>query len=128
MGNIIFTVGLVAVLVIGIGVFAFIQARKQMEIQKENPGHPQGYWMGQGIAIGIAIGAGVGVALGNIAIGVGIGVAIGVAIGSGMENRHKDELRPITEEEEKLRKQTLMVTMGILIAGFIILAAFMFLR
>jgi hypothetical protein len=113
--------GLIAVMVLGLGAFAIIQNRRQAEIRKKYPGYPRGHWMGQGIGIGIAIGAGIGVALGNIALGVGIGLAIGVAIGAGQENRHKDEIRPITEEEDKLRRQSVLVAIGTLLVGLIIL-------
>ena len=73
--------------------------------------------MSQGIGTGIAIGAGLGVALNNIVSGVAIGIAIGVAIGSGLEKKHKDESRPITEEEKKLRKQSIMFMIGTFIIG-----------
>ena len=98
-------------------------ARKQAEIRKKHEGYPKGYFMGQGMSIGIALGAGVGVALGNIAVGVGIGVAIGAAIGSGMEKKHEDEIRPMTEEEKSLQKQSLltgMITLALGIALFLI--------
>ena len=114
--------GLIAVMILVLGVFAVIQNRRQAEIRNKYPGYPKGYWMNQGIGIGIAIGAGLGVALGNIAIGVAIGVAIGAAIGSGLEKRHKDEIRPITDEEENLRKQSIVFAMGMMILGIIVFA------
>ena len=92
-------------MVLVLGIFAVIQAKKQTEIRKKHPGYPKGYWMNHGIGIGIATGAGIGVAMGNLAIGVAIGVAIGTAIGSGLEKKHKDEIRPITDEEKTLKKQ-----------------------
>lgn len=62
-------------------------------------------------------------ALGNIAIGVATGVAIGAALGSMWETQHKDEIRPILEEEKKLRKQTLLFIFGVLLAGVIVFGA-----
>jgi len=126
MNNWILIMGLIAVMILVLGVFAFIQNKKQIEIRKEYPGYPKGYWMNQGIGMGIAIGAGIGVALGNIAIGVGIGVAIGAAIGSRLEKQHKDEIRPITDEEEKLRKQSILFGIGTLILGIIVFAVIYF--
>jgi hypothetical protein len=117
MYNSVFIVILVAALLLLIGVFAAVKYRKQKKLMEKNPGYPKGYWMNQGIAMGIAIGAGMGVALGNIAIGVAIGVAIGAGIGSGLEKKHKHEIRPLTEEEKKLKKQTILFALGILIVG-----------
>ena len=114
--------GLIAVTILVLGLFAVIQYRRQAEIRKKYPGYPKGHWMSQGIGMGIAIGAGIGVAMGNIAIGVGIGLAMGTAIGSGLENRHKNEIRPITDEEEKLRRQSILVAIGTLIVGLIVFA------
>jgi hypothetical protein len=110
---------LIGLLVVVIGVLVVIQNRKQMEIRKELPGYPKGHWMGQGIAIGIAIGCGTGVAIGNIAIGAGLGIAIGVAIGSGLEKKHSDEIRPLTDEEIAVKKRNMMYAIGIMVLGMI---------
>lgn len=118
--------GLIAVMILVLGIFAYNKKKKQNEIRKKYPGYPKDYWMGQGISIGIAIGAGVGVTLGNIAIGVGIGVAIGVAIGSNLEKQHKDEIRPMTNEEKELQRQTTIFTAGILLVGVIVFAILFF--
>ena len=114
--------GLIALMILVLGVFAVIQYRRQAEIRKKHPGYPKGYWMNQGIGAGIAIGAGIGVAMGNIAIGVAIGVAIGAAIGTSLENRHKDQIRPITAEEEKIRRQSILFGIGSLIVMIIVVA------
>ena len=76
--------------------------------------------MNKGIGIGIAIGTGIGVAMKNIAIGVGVGAAIGAAIGSSLEKKHKDEIRPLTEAEKKLKTQSIMFTVGILLTGVVV--------
>ncbi len=115
-----FIMGLIAVMVLVLGIFAVIQAKKQTEIRKKHPGYPKGYWMNHGIGIGIAIGAGIGVAMGNLAIGVAIGVAIGTAIGSGLEKKHKDEIRPMTYEEKKLKKQSILFSVGTMILGIVV--------
>jgi len=115
-----FIMGVIAIMILVLGIFAVIQNKKQMEIRKKYPGYPKGHWMSQGIGIGIAIGAGIGVALGNIAIGVGIGVAIGTAIGSGLEKQHKDEIRPITEEEKIMKRQSTLFAVGTMMVGLIV--------
>jgi len=118
--------GLIAVMIVAIGVFAYNKIKKQREIRQKYPGYPENYWKGQGLGMGIAIGAGLGAALGNIAIGVAIGVAIGAAIGSNLENQHKDEIRPMTDEEKELQKQATLFSVGILLVGFVVFAILFF--
>jgi len=116
----IFNMGLIAVIVLVLGIFAVIQAKKQREIRKKYPGYPKGYWMGKGIGIGMAIGAGMGVAMQNIPIGIAIGAAIGAAIGQGLEKKHKDEIRPLTEEETKLKTQSALFAAGTMVIGIVV--------
>ena len=122
----ILIMGLIAVMIVVLGVFAFNKIKKQREIREKHPGYPENYWLGQGMGIGIALGAGVGAALGNIAIGVAIGVSIGVAIGSSLEKQHKDEVRPMTDEEKELQKQTTIFTLGTLLVGVIVFVVIFF--
>jgi len=65
---------------------------------------PQGYWIGIGISIGAGIGVAIGTALGNIALGLPIGVGAGIAIGAALEQKNKDKLRPLNEQEKKMQK------------------------
>ena len=122
----ILIMGLIAIMILAIGVFAYNKIKKQREIRQKYPGYPENYWTGQGLGMGIAIGAGLGAALGNVAIGVGIGVAIGAAIGSSLEKQHKDEIRPITDEEKELQKQATIFSVGILLIGIVIFAILFF--
>ena len=112
-------VGLAIVIVVVLVVFAIIKIRKQKEIRKKYPGYPKGYWLNQGMGVGIAIGVGMGAAFNNVAIGTAIGVAIGTAIGSELEKKHRDEIRPMTAEEKKLRTRALILS-GTFIAGLAI--------
>ena len=68
----------------------------------------------------VTIGVGLGVIMGNLTIGVVIGVAIGTAIGSGLEKKHKDEIRPITDEEKKLQKQSILFSISTMIIGIVV--------
>ena len=120
MNSWILVVGLIIIMILAAGIFAIIKAKKMAEIRKKHPGYPKGYWMNKGVGAGIAIGTGLGVAMKNIAIGVAIGVAIGAAIGTSWEKKHKDEIRPITEEEAALQRQTRLFTAGLLIVGIIV--------
>ena len=112
--------GLIAVMILVLGVFAAIQAKKHMDIRKRHPGYPKGYWMSHGMGLGMPIGIAIGVALGNIAVGVAIGVAMGTGIGSGLEKKHKDEIRPLTAEEERLKRQSIMFSAGTLTLGMLV--------
>jgi hypothetical protein len=112
--------GLIAVLILVLGIFVIIQTNRQTEIRKKHPGHPKGYWLSQGIGIGLAVGSGIGVALGNLAIGVAMGVAIGTTIGASLEKQHEDEMRPLTAEEKKLKKQTFLFAVGTLGVGMVV--------
>jgi hypothetical protein len=71
--------------------------------------HRQGYWRGIGISIGIAIGAGLGPIFDNFGVGIGVRVALGAAIGAALEQRHKDELRPLTEQEKVRQRRGILV-------------------
>ena len=71
--------------------------------------HPRGYWIGIGISLGVAIGAALGMALENTGAGIGVGIALGVGIGASLEQRNKDNLRPLTEEETQRQKRSITV-------------------
>jgi Ca2+/Na+ antiporter len=114
--------GVVAVLIVVLGIFAILKIRKQKEIRAQYPGYPKGYWMSQGVGIGIAIGAGIGAAMNDVAVGIAIGVAIGAGIGSQLEKKHADEIRPMTDEEQKLKRQSIFFTIGTLFMGMVVFA------
>lgn len=128
MNELFLLVGLIALLVLALAVVVIIQNRKEQEIRKNNPGYPQEYFINQGVAMGVAFGAGIGVALDNIALGVGIGIALGAAVGFANEKKHKDEIRPLLEEEKKLRKQSLLMIAGVLVLGIAVFLLAYFLR
>lgn len=74
--------------------------------------HPQGYWTGVGISIGAGFGVALGLLFDNLALGIAIGAGFGVSIGAALEQRNKDEVRPLTEQEKTQQKWG--VTLGIL--------------
>jgi ABC-type Mn2+/Zn2+ transport system permease subunit len=82
--------------------------------------HPKGYWMDVGISIGVAIGVALGPIFDNLGVGIGIGVAIGTAIGSGLEQRNKDNLRPLTEQERIRQKRS--ITIGLVLSTILAVA------
>lgn len=83
--------------------------------------HPKDYWMGVGICTGVGIGAALGVALENIGVGMALGIAIGAGIGVSLEQKNKDRIRPLTEQEKSLQKWG--VTVGLLIPLILVLAS-----
>ena len=93
---------------------------------KNESKHPKGYWVGIGISIGIAIGAGLGPIFDNFGVGIGIGVAIGTAIGTALEQRHKDELRPLTEQEQARQKRNIAIglTVAVILGALLVIVYF----
>jgi predicted MFS family arabinose efflux permease len=65
--------------------------------------------MSVGISLGVAIGAGLGPVFDNFGVGIGVGVALGAAIGAALEQRHKDELRPLTEQEKVRQRRGILI-------------------
>ncbi len=82
-------------------------------MSKNESGHPKGYWMGVGISIGIAIGAAMGPIFDNFGVGIGIGVAIGSGIGALLEQRNKDNIRPLTEQEQARQKRSIAIGLAV---------------
>jgi hypothetical protein len=48
-------------------------------------------------------------ALENTGAGIGVGIALGATIGGSLEQRNKDNLRPLTEEEKQRQKRSITV-------------------
>ena len=101
-------------------------------IEKYPEGHFVGMWMG----IFIAIFSGIGIPLsiitenpGFIGIGPALGVAVGIAIGQSIENKYKkqDRIRPLTESEQKRKKNTVFAGIVILTLGVLIFILLYFL-
>ena len=89
-------------------------------MSKNERKYPKGYWMGVGISIGIAIGVALGPIFDNFGVGIGIGIAIGSGIGASLEQKNKDNIRPLTEEGQK--RQKLGVVIGLALVGILVLA------
>lgn len=102
---------IVVVIVAGIALRKSIADSNTVDSKKQ----PKGYW----ISIGMSIGAGFGVALGlvfdNLALGIALGAGFGVAIGAALEQRNKDELRPLTGQEIKLQRWGLGIGLLVLL-------------
>src|SRR5512147_1843193 len=82
--------------------------------------YPKGYWMSVGISIGVALGVAMGPIFDNFGVGIGIGVAIGSGIGASLEQKNKDNIRPLTEQEQK--RQKMGVVIGLALVGILVLA------
>ena len=90
--------------------------------------HPRGYWMGVGISLGVAIGAALGLALENMGAGIGVGVALGAGIGGSLEQRNKDNLRPLTDEEKQRQKRSITVGLVAVVTLAVLLVIVYFLQ
>lgn len=120
---ILFSIGIVALVVLGVVSVAIVLLRNMRTAQGPavQGKYPQGHWMSIGMCIGIALGcipSFMGLLFDQMAPFVGIGPAIGcglgVAIGSALEQRHKDQLRPLTEAERQTRTRLTLVGLGAL--------------
>ena len=85
---------------------------------------PKGRGWGVGYGIGIPIGLIFGILMDNIAVGIAIGVAISVGIGSSIEGGKKQE--PLTPNQKKIQKISLILGTIILIVGILIFLWFYF--
>lgn len=95
-------------------------------MSKNEKTYPKGYWMGVGISIGVAIGAALGPVFENIGIGIAVGIAIGSGIGASLEQRHKDDIRPPTEQEKKRQRWAVSVGVLVILASVIAFALLLF--
>ena len=116
------------IVLVALVVAAIAMRKSQTETSQDDQElHPRGYW----VSLGISIGAGFGVALGlvfdNLALGIAIGAAIGVSIGGALEQKNKDQFRPISEQEQKIQKWGVAIglLMLLLFAGIFVLLAFL---
>jgi len=91
-------------------------------MSKNESRHPKGYWMIVGISTGVGIGVALGVALENIGAGIALGVAIGAGIGASLEQKNKDNIRPMTEQEKKRQKWGVAagLVIPLILIGFLI--------
>ena len=88
-------------------------------MSKNEKKYPKGYWMAVGISVGVAIGVAMGPIFDNIGVGIAIGIAIGSGIGTSLERKNKDNIRPLTEQEQK--RQKLGVVIGLALVGTLFL-------
>jgi zinc transporter ZupT len=88
-------------------------------MSKNERRHSKGYWMSIGISLGVAMGAALGMTLDNLGAGIGIGVAIGAGIGAALEQKNKDNIRPLTEQENRRRRWAVILGLLILLASVI---------
>ena len=102
------------------------------KVEKYPEGHFVGMWMGICIAIFSGFGIPLSIATENpgfIGIGPALGVAIGAAIGQSIENNYKQEgrIRPLTESEQKRKKNVVIASILILTLGVLIFILLYFL-
>lgn len=106
-------------LIIAIGIYLAGRPREPEML------HPKGHWMSVGISFGLLFGMIAGIALGvafddvslGITIGPGMGIALGVAIGAALEEKYKDRVRPLTEEEIRVQRWAVYGGIVVLLIG-----------
>lgn len=94
-----------ALIVLGLLIVLAIWVRRsntETDLVSDEP-NPQGYWIGIGISIGAGFGVAMGLVFDNLALGIAMGAGFGVAIGAALEQRNKDKVRPLTEQEKKMQ-------------------------
>ena len=120
---ILFAISVAVIVVVGIGMVMFGLLRNVRTAQDPatQGKYPQGHWMSIGMCIGIAMGSIpslVGLLIDDMSswagIGPAVGLGFGVAIGSALERKHKDELRPLTEAEQRVRFRSTLFGLGAL--------------
>ena len=122
---------LVFVLFIGTLIIGAIVARKSrtaLASAEQEGKQPKGYWLGIGICTGLGIGTALGTALENIGAGIAIGIAIGVGIGASLEQKNKDNIRPLTEFEKRVRKWGIGIGLIALLLVTLTLAAVLLIK
>jgi hypothetical protein len=94
-----------------------------------NKKYPEGHFLGMWMGICIAIFSGFGISFsiiienpGFIGMGPALGVGVGLAIGQSIENKYKQEgrIRPLTESEQKRKKNAVFAGIVILALGILI--------
>ena len=113
-----------ALIVVGALIVAAIAMRKSSvdTIQDDQDLHSRGYWISLGISIGAGFGVALGLVIDNLALGIAIGAALGVSIGGALEQKNKDNFRPLSEPEQKIQKWgvALGLLMLLLFAGIFV--------
>lgn len=120
----------IALIILGLLVIVLAIALQSYRIMKKEykktGKYPEGHYMGLGMGLGLALGIPIGIAMGNIAFGPGIGLAIGVAMGAALEKKYKDRLRPLTDEEKKMRRKITYYMLALALLGLIAFIAMIF--
>ncbi|CAG0946946.1 hypothetical protein ANRL1_03468 [Anaerolineae bacterium] len=127
---ILFAIIIGGLVVVGVSVVLFVLVRNVRTAQGPamHGKYPQGHWMGIGMLIGLAIGfvpSFVGILFDDmsalVATGLAIGCGLGVAIGSALEQKHKNEIRPLTEAEQNTRNWAIGIGMLIVLLSVLAL-------
>lgn len=120
--HVIAAVVVLVLLVAGVGIIAVAAAIRTARQTRANQAsdsieqqgrYPEGHWLGVGMGMGIALGA-------------GLDVPIGVASDNSLEQRHKDDIRPLTEEKQ--RRFAMVAGEATLVIGMLAFAAILLVR
>lgn len=124
---------LLFLIIIGI-IFALFAFKITGKTVKEDEKYPKGYYQSKGLALGIGLGYIIMFVLlllidrmkSFVYLAPTTGILLGLIIGNYLENKHKDELRPLTTEEKRRKKQLKISVLVVLIIGIIAFIYFAF--
>ena len=98
---------LVLIMVIVVALIVIAASMKKANVKTDlanRERRPRGYWVGSGMSIGVGFGVALGLVMDNLALGIAMGAVIGLAFGAALEQRNKEVLRPLSEQEERLQR------------------------
>jgi len=124
---------LLFLVIIGI-IFALFAFKITGKTVTEEEKYPEGYYQSKGLALGIGLGYIIMFALlllidrmkSFVYLAPTTGILLGLLIGNYLEKKHKDELRPLTKEEKRRKKQLKISVLVFLIIGIIVFIYFAF--
>lgn len=127
MGSMPWIMIAIAALIVAIGIVAVVTGKPTRAENKRTGKYPEGHYTGLGMAFGIGLGIPIGAAVGNISLGPALGLPLGLVLGMAWEKQNKDKLRPLTEEEKKMKKFAVLIGVGLLVLGMVAGVAMFFL-
>jgi hypothetical protein len=112
--------GVGLVVVIGLVIVAALWRARTVagpDSQNRTGKYPEGYWQSMGISLGLVIGMAIGLPLGIAMDNIAIGTALGPGFGASLEQKHRHEIRPLTESERRTRSRAVLIGVVALLLG-----------
>ena len=94
--------------------------RLKQKLYKKTGKYPVGHYMGLGMAVGLLGGMFLGILTDNVALGTAAGLPVAIAVGTGLEQKYKKKLRPLTKQEKVMQKRLMLTLLVIGVISFLI--------